>query len=145
MTQEEIQIQNAQNAQDIITLDYPKWSFQQRRANRSDDHGLWQQERDRVLSRQQIDNQSAKSSYLADLEAKRADKRAEHEAELDRQLEPQKQTMMRDWMANHPGKTAADFEKDAWTHLRQNLVEQRESEMTRATIESERASGRYSL
>ncbi len=145
MTDEQIQQQYNQTMQDETTLDYSKWSNRQRQLKLSDDHDLWEQERDRVLSRQRIDNLTAKSRHLASLEAKRANERAAAAADIDRQLEPQKQTLMRDWLANHPGKTAADFEKNAWTLLRQNLVEQRENEIMQATIESQKATGRYSL
>jgi len=51
MTEKEIQEQNAKAEQDAITLDYSKWSYQQRQAKRPTDHSLWQQERDHVLSR----------------------------------------------------------------------------------------------
>ena len=37
MMEKEIQEQNNRTEQDIITLDYAKWSFQQRQLRRSDD------------------------------------------------------------------------------------------------------------
>ena len=145
MTEKEIQEQNNQVEQDIITLDYTKWSFQQRQANRADDHGLWQRERDRVLDRQRNENVEARRKYNAQLEAAKTEKRRETDAETDRQLEPQKQILMREWIANHPGKTKDDFDKTAWLHLRQNLIEQSRADALDAHIKAETASGRYSL
>lgn len=143
MTDEQLQQSVAQAEQDATTLNYAKWSFQQVRAKRPNDHELWQQQRDAVLARQQSDNAETRRKYLAGLEAAKAEKQRESDAEIDRQLEPQKQTLMREWLANHPNETANDFEKKAWIHLRQNLIEQRKTESLNAEIKS--ASGRYSL
>ena len=81
MTEKEIQEQNNRAEQDIITLDYTKWSFQQRRLKRSDDHNLWQQERDCVIDRQRSDNAKARAGYLQDLEDKKRAKQRADEAE----------------------------------------------------------------
>lgn len=145
MTEKEIQEQNNRAEQDIITLDYAKWSFQQRRLKRSDDHNLWQQERDCVIDRQRSDNAKSRAGYLQDLEDKKRAKQRADDAKTDRQLEPQKQTLMREWLANNPDKTPEDFNKSAWLHLRQNLIEQSRAADLNAHIEAEKASGRYSL
>ena len=145
MTQEQIEQFNNQSAQDAITLDYAKWSFQQIQAKRSNDHELWEQERDKVLTRQHYDNEAAKSRHLESLEATRADRTRERNGEIDRHLEPQKQKLMREWLANNPNETPAGFEKKAWLHLRQNLVEKAENDAMQATTNDLRATGKYSL
>lgn len=115
-----------QTQQDAITLDYSAWSQQRTRAGLSNNHGLWEEQRDDVLARQQSENAELRRKYLAGLEAAKAEKQAEHGREIDQSLEAKKQRLMRQWMADNPDKTAADFDKLAWTYLRQNLVEQGE-------------------
>jgi hypothetical protein len=134
-----------QSEQDQITLDYSKWSFQQRQAKLSTDHDLWKQERDAVLARWQANNGETRRKYLAGLENEKAQKQAERDKQIDTGLEPTKQTLMREWLANNPNETAADFEKKAWVHLRENLLEHRRNETFEAELQSQRATGRYSL
>jgi hypothetical protein len=134
-----------QSEQDQITLDYSKWSFQQRQAKLSTDHDLWKQQRDAVLARWQTNNDATRAKYLAGLAAEKAAKQSERDAQVDAGLEPTKQTLMREWLANNPNETAADFEKKAWQHLRANIIEQRNSEAFEAELQSQRATGRYSL
>ncbi len=132
-----------QTEQDQITLDYSKWSFQQRQAKLSTDHDLWKQERDSVLARWQTNNDETRRKYLAGLENEKAAKQAERDTQVDAELEPTKQTLMREWLANNPNETAADFEKKAWQHLRTNLIKQRNNEAFE--LERQRVSVRYSL
>ncbi len=134
-----------QSEQDNVTLDYSKWSFQQRQAKLPTDHDLWKQQRDAVLARWQSNNDETRRKYLAGLENEKAAKQAEADARIDAGLEPQKQFLKREWLANNPNETAADFEKKAWQHLRLNLIEQRNNEAFQAELQSQRASGRYSL
>ncbi len=134
-----------QTERDAITLDYSKWSQQRTRAKLSNDHTLWQEQRDHVLARQQSENAEARRKYLSGLEATKAEKQREFGAQVDAELEPQKQTAMREWLANHPDQTAADFEKKAWHLLRENLIEQRNTEVLESTKRQMQASGRYSL
>ncbi len=75
MTDEQIKQSIAQAEQDIIALDYGKWSFQQRQSKLPTDHDLWKQVRDRTLARQQSDNAEAGRKYRARLEAVKADKK----------------------------------------------------------------------
>ncbi len=134
-----------QTEQDQITLDYSKWSQQRTRAGLSNSHQIWQQERDDLRVRQQNQNAELRRKYLAGLEAAKAEKQREYDAEIDRELEPTKQTLMRGWLANNPTFSESDFEKMAWQHLRQNLIEQRTKEAFEAELQAQRASGRYSL
>jgi septum formation inhibitor MinC len=145
MTDEQIKQKIAQSEQDSITLDYSKWSAQRLKAKLPNDHRLWQQQRDRVLARQQSDNAAAGRKYRASLEAEKAEKRREKDAEIDRELEPQKQRLMREWLANNPDQTAADFEKKAWHLLKENLIERAKAEAFEAESKRQSASGRYSL
>ncbi len=145
MTETELKERIAQAEQDAVALDYSKWSGQRRQLKLSTDHNDWQIERDRTLARQQSDNAEARRRYLASLDAARSGKQREHDAEIDRELEPQKQRLKREWLANNPNQTPADFEKKAWAFLKGNLIEQREAAKMEHTKRQLSASGRYSL
>ncbi len=145
MTDKEIQDQVNQATQDTVSLDFSAWSAQQRRAGLPFDHNSWQIERDRTLDRQRAENADAGRKYRATLEAAKADKKREYDAEIDRELEPKKQQLMREWLANNPTQTPADFEKKAWIHLRENLIEQRSADNSAATRRQLQATGRYSI
>jgi hypothetical protein len=134
-----------QSEQDNATFDYDKWSFARRQAKLSTDHDLWKQERDAVLARWQTNNDETRRKYLAGLENEKTAKQAEADARIDARLEPQKQFLKREWLANNPNETAADFEKKAWVHLRENLLEQRRNETFEAELQSQRSTGRYNL
>jgi len=144
MTEKETQ-QYHQAQQDAITLDYSKWSDQQRRAKLSTDHDLWQQQRDAVLRRQQSDNAEARRKYLDGLAEQRKAKQDEADAELELSLTLEKQQLRNAWLADHPNDTAADFEKKAWHHLKANLIEQRKAAAMEANTEQLKQTGRYSL
>jgi hypothetical protein len=144
MTNEQIK-QLEQVEQDNTTLNFDKWSFERRQAKLPADHSIWLQERDAVLARWQNRNDETQRKYLAGLEAEKAAKQAERDKQVDIELEPTKQTLMRGWLANNPNETAADFEKKAWIHLRENLIEQRKVDALSAEIIAARATGRYSL
>ncbi len=145
MTETELKERIAQAEQDAVTLDYTKWSAQRIQAKLPNDHNLWQFERDRTLARQQSDNAEAGRKYRATLQTAKAEKRREYDAEIDRELEPQKQRLKREWLANNPNQTPADFEKKAWAFLKGNLIEQREAAKMEHTKRQLSASGRYSL
>ena len=134
-----------QAQQDQITLDFSAWSQQRTRAKLSNSHDLWIQQRDDVLARQQASNAELRRNRLAGLEAAKAEKQAEHGREIDQSLEAKKQQLMRQWLADNPDKNEADFNKLAWTYLRQNLVEQGETDNREAMRKSLLASGRYAL
>jgi hypothetical protein len=145
MNETELKQSIAMAQQDAETLDYSKWADRQRQSKLPTNHDLWQRERDNVLARQQSDNAESRRKYLASLESARKAKKAETDAELDQQLEPQKQMLMREWLANHPDKTTDDFNKSAWIHLRENLVEQRKAVAVNAELLAQQATGRYTL
>jgi preprotein translocase subunit SecD len=143
--QEKINESFAQAERDAITLDFAKWSFQQRRANLPNDHSLWQQVRDRTLARQQSENAELRRKYLDGLEAAKAERQRERDAEIDLELAPTKKRLQNQWLVDNPTQTAADFEKKAWHLLKENLIEQRNADSLNAEIQRQAASGIYSL
>jgi septum formation inhibitor MinC len=145
MTDEQIKQSIAQGEQDSITLDFSKWSAQRIQAKLPNDHSLWRQERDRTLARQQSENAEARRRHLAKLDDDRKAKQAETDALTELQLAPEKRRLQNEWLANNPGQTAADFDKKAWHLLKENLIEQKSADIMNATIQSQKASGRYSL
>jgi ribosomal protein L11 methylase PrmA len=90
-------------------------------------------------------NAESRRQYLASLESKRAAERARAEARLDQELEPEKTRTGREWLANHPYKSNADFEQVWKQHLRPNAVENLERAKGEAVKASLRASGKYSF
>ena len=134
-----------QTEQDIITLDFSKWSQQRTRSGLSNDHKIWEGHRDDVLARQRAENAELRQKYLNGLASARAEKQAKYGREIDQSLEAKKQQLMRQWLADHPGKNAGDFDKLAWTYLRQNLVEQGEQDSMEAMRNSLLKTGRYAL
>jgi hypothetical protein len=96
-----------------------------------------QDERDRS-------NAATRKAYLDGLEAKRADERRRAEARVDAQLADEKTRTGREWLANHPDKTPADFEA-TWTRfLRPNAVQELERLKGEATRASLLSTGKYS-
>ncbi len=145
MTHEQMKQQIAQSEQDNITLDYTKWSYQQRQLKLSDDHKLWQTERDRTLSRQRSENADAKRRYLEKLEADRKAKQSETDAQTELELASEKRRLQNEWLANNPTQTPADFEKKAWHLLKENLIEQHNAASLEAEKQRQMETGRYLL
>ena len=67
-------------------------------------------------------NDAARAEYLAGLEAKRVAERVTHEDRIVATFETQKQHAKRQWLFDHPDKTADDFERHAWPLLRENWL-----------------------
>ncbi len=97
------------------------------------------------LADAQRENAKVRAEYLAGLEAKKAEKRAAADAEVDAAIAPERLRLEREWIANHPSKSGADFERHAWPQLRPNIVEARETAQREALRRQMLASGRYSL
>ncbi len=95
-----------------------------------------QQEQERLaqLARDRS-NAETRRKYLAGLDAEKAEKRKLHDIATDLELEPQKQTLRRQWLVDHPGKTSAQFESGAWPLLRENLITERTQRAYEATSE----------
>jgi hypothetical protein len=87
-------------------------------------------------ARQQVERvraeDEARQRHLAKLEAERAALRAAHQAELEREIAPERERAMRSWLADHAGKTEQDFTRDAWPHLRLNVLAEREQRIAEA-------------
>jgi hypothetical protein len=139
MTDEQTKQQIAQGEQDAITLDFAKWSFEQRRANLPNDHSLWQQVRDRTLARQQSENSELRQRYLSKLDEEKAERQRERDAEIDLELAPTKKRLQNEWLANNPTQTVTDFEKKAWHLLKENLLEQHNADSLDAEVERQKA------
>ena len=77
-------------------------------------------------------NDEARQRYLATLEAKKAALRAVHQAALEQEIAPERERVMHEWLANHAGKTEADFMRAAWPHLRANVLAEREQRIAAA-------------
>ncbi len=87
-------------------------------------------------ARQQVEalraNDEARTAYLASLDAEKAARRAVHQAEIEREIAPERERVMYEWLANHAGKTEQDFMRDAWPHLRLNVLAEREQRIAEA-------------
>ena len=143
MTDNELQSEINQAQQDAITLDFSKWSFQQRRAGKPFDHQSWQTARDAVLSRQRWDNATARNQRLSQEQAAKDAKAREHETQIDAELLPKKLRLKRQWLADNPTFSEADFESKAWIHLRANLVEERTDAGREAELKRQLSTFRY--
>ncbi len=95
-----------------------------------------QAERDRL-------NQEARDRYLARLDRDKREAEARREAETDAALAPAKDRERRALLAAHPGKTAQDFDREAWPHLRANLLADERAAGEAALRERLAATGRY--
>jgi len=65
---------------------------------------------------------SARAAYLKQLEDARVAERVTHEARIVATFETQKQHAKRQWLYDHPDRTADNFERDAWPLLRENWL-----------------------
>ncbi len=90
-------------------------------------------------------NDEARKVYRAGLQTKRQAERDKMDAKTDALLEPDKIIARRSWLANHPDRNAADFEKTWKEHLRPNAVENLERQRGEATKAALLSSGRYSM
>ena len=85
--------------------------------------------------------QAAEERHRARLLDARAQEQAAAEAQVDAALEPERVRLERQWLADHPGQTAAAFAKTAWPLLRANLVEQQRAARREALYEAAIARG----
>ena len=90
-------------------------------------------------------NEEARRRRLA-AEAELAPKaEARRDAETEAELVPQKEQARQAKRAAHPGKGPEDFERQAWPHLRANLLAERRAAEEAALRERLAASGRYAF
>jgi hypothetical protein len=142
MTAEE-QKRHEQQLETNIRLDFTAWSAQQRAAGKPHDHQSWQSVRDAAIFDSKWENAKTRSEYLATLAEKKDAEARQREREIDAELLPTKLRLKRDWLANNPTFTEADFESKAWIHLRANLVEERADLSQAAEIKRQLSRLRY--
>ena len=92
----------------------------------------------------QRSKEESRRQWLLKLKAEEEEKGKVAEARLEEQLAPDKARIQREWLANHPGKTEADF-MQVWPRLRQGIVEDRRRELLETEREKMRTSGNYQL
>ncbi len=88
-------------------------------------------------------NDEARQRRLAQLDAEKAARLAAHQAEIEREIAPHRERVMHEWLANHAGKTEADFMRDAWPTLRLNVLAERERRIAAANRAALLASHSY--
>ena len=110
----------------------------QERAAREAEERRQQQERE-------ADNARARAARQARLDAEEREQQQCAEAELEASLAADKTRLQRQWLVDHPDRTATDFDRLAWPLLKVSLLEQRQQ----TTIEQAKAelltSGRYAF
>jgi hypothetical protein len=98
-----------------------------------------------ALWRQKAHAEAGKRKRTAEREAERLTAQAKLDAEVELSLAPEKKRLQNQWLVNNLTRTPSDFEKKVWHLLKENLFEQRKNEAFEAELQSQRASGRYSL
>ncbi len=83
----------------------------------------------------------ARAAYLAELRAKEREETARAEAGVDAALAPRRAVERDRWLAAHPGRTGADFDNEAWPHLRAVILA--EGHEGAATAARARLAARY--
>jgi hypothetical protein len=131
----------SRNSYDITQSPAYRRAAEQRRR---DSEELEAQQAREVEERREA-NEEARNRYLAKLAAEKEERRKVAEAKLEEQLAPDKARTQREWLANHPGKTVAEFERYAWQHLRLNIIADKERELAEQHMAALRATGKYSL
>lgn len=126
--------QLSQAEQDVINLDFPKWSAQQLRLRRPTDHSLWQQVAAETKARQANENRMARERRLAaDAEAK-SNKARLDAAEIDAQLAPRKEAHKRGWLMANPGYSGSHYDQHVWPLYRQQLLEENNAAQFQAEL-----------
>ncbi|MEJ7862360.1 MAG: hypothetical protein WKF90_12085 [Pyrinomonadaceae bacterium] len=125
------------------TSEFYKWQDLRRTAGLSMDHESWEQARDSALWRQKAHAESGKRQRTADLEAERLAEKAKADASVELELAADKKRLQNQWLVDHPGKTEADFNKEAWHLLKENLIAERDAAQMEVEMEAARASTVY--
>jgi hypothetical protein len=94
---------------------------------------------DPTLRQQQ--NEAIRRRYNEEQQAKREANAAEEEARLEESLLPVKEREKRKWLAAHPDKSEAFFERHTWPLLKPDIVQ--EAKQARHDAYVERAAKRY--
>ncbi len=89
-------------------------------------------------------NARLKQERLDKLKSERKAAQEKDERAIDANLEPKKQTLRRDWLANHPNETEKTFETKAWPHLRANLKTELQEQAEQAVYQQLKQRSGYS-
>lgn len=100
------------------------------------------EEQEREWARQ---NEAARAQRRAKSDAETTARRAALEEQVEASLVPNRTRLCRTWLAEHPGKTEADFNRHAWPQLRLNVLEEREAAAKEAETARLLRSGRYTF
>jgi hypothetical protein len=125
------------------TSDFYKWQDIRRTAGLSMDFASWTDARDSALARQKADVEAGKRKRTAELEAERLAEQAKLDASIELELAADKRRLQNQCLADHPGKTEADFNGQAWHLLRSNLLAERADAQMEAEMRNARASMDY--
>lgn len=98
--------------------DYTRRALDRQHREREECEG---REREEQAERDRL-NKEARDRYLAGLDREKREAAARREAEIDAALAPAKERERHAWLAAHPGKGPDDFDRQAWPHLRANLI-----------------------
>lgn len=125
--------QLSQTEQDVINLDFVKWSAQQLRLKRPTDHNIWKQAKAETEARQANENRMARERRLAAEAEAKTNKQKLDAAELDRTLEPRKEAHKRGWLIANPAYSSTHYEQHVWPLYRQQLIEEQQAAAFEAT------------
>jgi len=126
-----------------------KDEIQARQERALDEQRREREERESAAGRQLAanarENAAVRARYLAGLTAEREAKRRAAEAADEQALvdDGKHRRVRREWLAAHPGSTTADFDGQAWPHLRANILEERRraaEERSQQALRARRAS-----
>jgi regulator of protease activity HflC (stomatin/prohibitin superfamily) len=103
-------------------------------------------EREAQEARQTAERHARGLAYFQEQSAKaKADALAKREAAINASLAADKETAKRSWLAEHPGHSDEEFERVAWPHLKQNLLEARDVSAAEIITQELRATGNYRM
>jgi hypothetical protein len=125
------------------TEDFSKWEKSRYMDNLPIDFESWTQARDSALARQKAHAEATKSKLRAELEAERLEAASKSDAKIELELAADKKRLQNQWLVDHPGKTEADFNGQAWHLLKENLIAERDAAQMEAEMQAARASAVY--
>jgi hypothetical protein len=125
------------------TEDFYKWQNSRRADGLSMDFASWEKARDLALRRQKTHAEEGKRKHHAERESERLAKQAEADASTELELAADKRRLQNQWLADNPGKSESDFNKEAWHLLKSNLIAERADAQMEAELQRARASMDY--
>lgn len=107
---------------------FQKLRYNAARAQREQEKRKADADRRKEEARHRAENLSAREAIRAALREAREQKREAYDAEIDEALTPERERRMHMWLAEHPDHDEADFNAQAWPHLRKMLIEEAQAE-----------------